>query len=522
MPRILVLFICICSAILHAQDGAIDLTFGNGGVVITPSAEGYDLAIQPDGKILTVGVIIDTVDLFGVIRYMPDGQRDTSFGNDGLLALPDRPFGATAWCIALQDDGKIVVVGGYNFKPPAPQPDMLIARYLPSGVLDLSFGTNGIVTWDAFGDLEVANCLIIQRDGKILVSGYTIETTVGLYAFLVRFTADGDLDESFGASGAIFTDNGCDTFEATGMAELEDGRIFVCANCKDGQPSLTSIHLMRFLPDGTYDTSFGNAGRITYDFDTQIASWRLEAQPDGKFVIATTVIDNTLRFAVSRFLPDGSADPAFGEDGISIIDIGPHIAYVGTLDVAIQPDEKIIAVGTAHNTDESISSELVIARLLPNGALDYAFGDSGLVKSNFIPGMRDKPTAVVLQPDHKIVVTGYIFDGPGLFMFVARYLSSFEPPPYDTLARDELFQLYPNPTADAFAVQFGLSHSTTISLDLYDVQGRYLQTLLEPQIRAEGIYTEPLILDANIPSGAYFLVVIRDGGRRCLPIVKQH
>ena len=61
-----------------------------------------------------------------------------------------------------------------------------------------------------------------------------------------------------------------------------------------------------------------------------------------------------------------------------------------------------------------------------------------------------------------------------------------------------------------------------VSLDVYDVQGRFLQTLLHPQLRAKGIYTEPLVLDRSIPSGAYLLVMSRDGGRQCLPVVKQY
>jgi len=71
-------------------------------------------------------------------------------------------------------------------------------------------------------------------------------------------------------------------------------------------------------------------------------------------------------------------------------------------------------------------------------------------------------------------VTGYTDPSAGIFnIILARYLSNYEPPPYDTSARDELFGLYPNPTSGAFTVQFGLSHSTTVSLNMYDAQGRF-------------------------------------------------
>ncbi|MCC6282067.1 MAG: T9SS type A sorting domain-containing protein [Saprospiraceae bacterium] len=521
MHRILSLLFCLAGPFLYAQYGALDPTFGNDGFVITPSGMGNDLVIQPDGKILVTGSLYDSMDHLALIRHLSNGERDPSFGNNGIVLLPDQPYGAVGWQIALQSDGKILVAGGHGFSGPQPS-DLLLVRFVPEGQLDPSFGSNGIVSWDALGDREILRALVIQRDGKILVAGEALETALGIRLFLVRFRSDGQLDTGFGNGGALLLDYGITILYTTGLGELNDGKLILCASYVLPQEAVSDIFLMRFMPDGSPDLSFGNNGTLRHNFGYYQLTRPLLVQPDGKYLVLTNPEDLSQQFAVARFLPDGQADTDFGEQGLAIVRFGQNTIGASSLDVAIQPDGKIISVGSVKNIDPLVYDELVVARFLYNGALDLTFGDSGVVRTNFLPEAQDVALAVALQPDHKIVVTGYTHPANDFNIILARYLSNYEPPPYDTSARDELFGLYPNPTSGAFTVQFGLSRSITVSLDMYDAQGRFLQTLLHPQVRAEGIYTEPLVLDSTIPSGAYFLVMIRDGVRRSLAVVKQY
>lgn len=520
MHRILPLLFCLAGPFLYAQYGALDPTFGNGGFVTTPFGMGNDLVIQPDGKILVTGSLYDSIDHLVLIRHLSNGERDPSFGSNGIVLLPDQPYTAVGWRIALQSDGKIVVAGGHNFTAPQPS-DLILVRFLPNGQLDPSFGLNGLATWDALGGREVVRAFVIQRDGKILLVGDATEIALGIRLLLVRFTSEGRLDISFGNQGSLILDYGSTITAATGVTELSDGKLMVCATYLLPQELVSDILLMRFMPDGTPDLSFGNSGILWHDFGFYEQTRQLLLQPDGKFLIATDPANPYPRFGISRFLPNGSPDVGFGDQGLVLVDFGSELA--SAIEMAIQADGKIIAVGGVKNNDPLINDEVVVARFLYNGSLDLTFGDSGIVKTNFGLESQDAAFAVALQPDHKIVVTGYMHPSAGIFdIILARYLSNYEPPPYDTSARDELFGLYPNPTSGAFTVQFGLSRSTTVSLDMYDAQGRFLQTLLHPHIRAEGIYTEPLVLDSTIPSGAYFLVMIRDGVRRSLAVVKQY
>jgi uncharacterized delta-60 repeat protein len=123
--------------------GALDLTFGTGGKVLTdfPIAAhdfGLGLAIQADGKVVVVGQSsnADFVGKFAVARYNPNGTLDTTFGSGGIITTEFGPGGSDASSVALQSDGKIVVAGGANG-------DFALARYNSNGTLDAGFGAGG-------------------------------------------------------------------------------------------------------------------------------------------------------------------------------------------------------------------------------------------------------------------------------------------------------------------------------------------------------------------------------------------
>ena len=129
------------------------------------------VAIQPDGKIVVVGSA--NINNFALARYNNDGSLDTTFAGDGKIIGPDGSLNS----VALQPDGKIVVAGvasnGTNF-------DFVLARYNSYGSLDTSFGTGGKVLTDFTGNDDAANSVAIQPDGKIVVAG-SAET--GLYNY---------------------------------------------------------------------------------------------------------------------------------------------------------------------------------------------------------------------------------------------------------------------------------------------------------------------------------------------------
>jgi len=151
-----------------SPEGSLDPTFGNGGVVVVPSASGFAVALQPDGKIVVGGTSSSGPGL-AVMRLLPDGRMDTSFGAGGRATANVGGYG-TAFALAIQSDGKIVAVGRASPPGSFDPGDFGVARFNADGSLDSSFAANGRVRTD-FGGGEDALDVALQPDGKIVVVG---------------------------------------------------------------------------------------------------------------------------------------------------------------------------------------------------------------------------------------------------------------------------------------------------------------------------------------------------------------
>src|SRR6266540_155863 len=176
--------------------GDLDPTFGAGGKVTTVfggDSRAYVLVLQPNGKLVAAGVGPNG---FALARYNPDGSLDTSFGAGGKVTTP---IGA-ANALVLQPDGKLVAAGSNNISPS----DFVLVRYNPNGSLDTSFGGDGKVT-TAIGFGARAFALALQPDGKLVAAGMGWTGSTGFESALVRYNPDGSLDTSFGAGGKVTT-----------------------------------------------------------------------------------------------------------------------------------------------------------------------------------------------------------------------------------------------------------------------------------------------------------------------------
>ena len=158
-----------------------------------------------------------------------------------------------------------------------------------------------------------------------------------------------------------------------------------------------------YAADGSLDSTFGNGGIVITDFGGyEDFGMDLEVQPDGRIVLVGSSSDGlNPNFALARYNPDGSPDTTFGVDSKVSTDIagGHDTAYA----VALQPDGKIIAVGNASN---GIDLDFALARYNPDGSLDTTFDLDGKVLSPISP-YADYSTDVVLQPDGKILISGW-------------------------------------------------------------------------------------------------------------------
>jgi uncharacterized delta-60 repeat protein len=337
----------------YRANGALDPTFGRDGRVTTKftteeatdvaAKEDYasDVAIQADGKIVAAGAAdhrFNRSGKFAVARYRANGTLDATFGRDGRVTANFTPKNDRATGVAIQADGKIVVVGSAR-QVGSDVPDdtqFALARFNADGTLDSTFGGDGKVTTDFEEGWGEALAMAIQADGKIVAAGYEAYGNTGI---LVRYNTDGTLDSTFGQDG----DGTCMGGEHTGVAIQADGKIVVATH---GWPY--QFHLGRCNADGTPDTTFGEDGTVTTDF---AGRWDLaEAvaiQADGKIVVAGRAEnpDSVSKFALARYNADGTLDSAFGGDGKVTTNF--TTGYDTALGVAIQADGRIVAAGRA-------------------------------------------------------------------------------------------------------------------------------------------------------------------------------
>jgi uncharacterized delta-60 repeat protein len=203
----------------YNTNGSLDTGFGTGGKVTTSVGQfdtGNRAVLQSDGKIILAGG-----SGFTLVRYNPNGSLDTSFGTGGIVSvLPD----SLAEDLALRPDGRIVV-GGILTNGTS-NTDFQAAQFLQNGALDTSFATSGIVTTFFTGFDATAFSLALQSDGSLILGGsVSSNNTLADDWALTRYTAAGSPDFSFGLNGKVITDLGSDIEEIHSLLLPADGQL---------------------------------------------------------------------------------------------------------------------------------------------------------------------------------------------------------------------------------------------------------------------------------------------------------
>jgi uncharacterized delta-60 repeat protein len=209
------------------------------------------------------------------------------------------------------------------------------------------------------------------------------------------FAAAGELDTTFGGDGKVTTSFAGGGY-ANAVAIQSDGKIVAAGGTG------TEFAVARYDTDGALDPTFGTDGKVTTGFTGGGSANAVAIQSDGK-IVAAGIAGGTSseEFAVARYDTDGALDPTFGTDGIVTTDLTP--AWDEAKAVAIQDNGKIVAVGLG-TPGSPWRPRFALARYGSDGTPDTSFGDGGTVLTKF--GMGGVARAIVLQPDHKMVVAG--------------------------------------------------------------------------------------------------------------------
>jgi uncharacterized delta-60 repeat protein len=387
--------------------GILDPSFGDQGRVSLDFNGGWASAavIGIDGKILAAGYSpgSSSQNDFALVRYTFDGQLDTSFGRMGQITTDFNGQDDQASAIAVQAGGKILVAGKtVPFSDPVlPDTDFALARYTPKGGLDRTFGLGGRVTLD-FGASDGIAALALLPDGKILAAGDSLQYEFGQIV-LARLNPNGSLDAGFGQGGKVFTQIDQGAAEVSALLLQPDGKLLVAGQVQFRLTPQNGAFVARYLPEGSPDPSFGEDG-IALLVDRGLSD-RIQAialQPDGRIVAAGTNSDQRQKnLLLVRFEPDGSLDAGFGDSGKIVTDLGN--ASEQAHGVQVQSDGKLVVAGHIGQP-VSLDIDFLLARYLPDGSLDPSFGVDGISRVDF--GADDYGYALAMYGDGRILLAG--------------------------------------------------------------------------------------------------------------------
>lgn len=245
----------------YNTDGSLDNTFGNGGIVVTSFGGDADritaIQIQADGRIVVGGdttAAATGVD-FALARYHANGTLDATFGNGGrvITAIRSGQSRDSIASLAFQTvggAGRIVAVGGEG--------DFVVARYRLDGSLDNTFGNGGTISGLFNATIGAARALAFTTDNRIVVAGH-----IGHDFALVRLNEAGTLDATFGTAGRVITPVATANWdEATSLVQQSDGRLIVGGWSWAGNSSAGDFAVVRYNADGSLDNRFGNNGIV--------------------------------------------------------------------------------------------------------------------------------------------------------------------------------------------------------------------------------------------------------------------
>ena len=365
-------------------------------------------------------VVILTFFALGQMAQAVDGDLDPTFGTASLptpssigRVMTDFDHSTDiANAVAVQADGKLVVVGTTYQNNDYTGEDFAVARYNANGTLDKTFGVGGKVQTDFPGLAAVASSLVIQPDGKIVVAdgAFPLFTFLGDFK-VIRYNPDGLLDSSFGNGGIVTTSFPGQGSYAFAVALQADGKIIAAGtdfvNFTNDDSSNTDFALARYNPDGTPDTTFSADGQVTTDFDGfNDDVFSILVQPDGKLVAVGSAKNpaNFYDFAAARYLSNGTIDTTFAVAGKVRTDFGDH-NFDQARSAVLQPDGKIVAAGFAISQNGLVQN-FAVARYNSNGILDTSFSTDGLTQIDF-GSCCQSANKVLLQRDGKIIAVGY-------------------------------------------------------------------------------------------------------------------
>ncbi|HZR81214.1 MAG TPA: M12 family metallo-peptidase [Candidatus Binatia bacterium] len=407
----------------------LDFGFGDHGRALAAPAggraTGRAVAVDAAGRVAVAGWIDRGTSRrsLAVARFLPGGGLDGSFGSGGWAEVSIPGARVSGEAVAVQPDGKLVVAGSLEDDAGVA---LAIVRLTADGARDAEFSRDGMVVRRMANRRLWPSGIDVDDAGRIAVAG----TGEGAgpdagrsFAFLARVRRGGALDRAF--RNGLFEEP---LPEAGGriaaLGRDPSGRLVVAGGAAVGTPGRGALAALRFSPDGELDRAFGDHGIATAEpGDGEASAEALAIAPDGAVVVAgawSAAADGKARLTVARFGATGAVDRSFAKKGIFTLDLGDGDARLEG--VALVRDGGVVAAGSfaARATGDA---DFVALRLRAEGRLQRGFGSGGATATEFV-GRSAIGHAAALAPDGSLVVAGEATSASSSSFAIARYAAA--------------------------------------------------------------------------------------------------
>ncbi|MEO6719634.1 MAG: T9SS type A sorting domain-containing protein [Ferruginibacter sp.] len=390
------------------QIGFPDLSFGTNGYISSAAASNgrpsFQTAkagfIDANGKIL---LALQVGNKTVINKRLPSGLPDLTYGKNSFSAA----VSLIVTSAAMQADGKIVVAGTPNGSD-----DFMLARYNTDGELDPSFGNAGVIIAYLGSSIEFLTSVAITSKGDIIAGGGTQVNGVDHFT-LVRFTANGMLDHSFGNNSISITDFGQPSL-INKIALQADGKIVATGTV--GSSTGGDFAIARYNEDGSPDLTFNFTGRTSADFGYIDRANAITMDPGGKIYVGGNSLDISFNrhFRVARFNADGQMDLTYNGGSGSVSTVGNSDDVL--TNIILQIDGTIIASG--HTNLNTASYDIEIIHINEDGKIDKNFANNGLLLAGS-DTQSDESSFLIIDANGKMLTGGSSteFVQPAIFRF---------------------------------------------------------------------------------------------------------
>jgi uncharacterized delta-60 repeat protein len=372
--------------------GMLDNNFsGDGHVEEAFSDLGYDMAVgfavanQLDGKVVVAATVFQGGNsVVGVIRYTPEGELDPTFDGDGraIISINNQE---TVEDVIVRDSGEILLVGSTQ----STSSDLFVISLTDTGALNSTFG-GGVVVYDNSGGSEMGHKGALGSDGALYVAGEADFSTT----FVAKFNTTG-IDTTFGTAGVSYF-NTFGSFTTARSIDVNASGIYV------GISSNAQGIIAKLDASGAPDTTYAGDGTLELTPEEDISAITLDSAGRVVAVGSVTTTDlstfvTTVDLGVLRATTSGTLDSTFGTDGRTVVDAAAEGGIFQGMGLDIDSTGKIVAVGYRDG-------DIGVVRLNSDGSADNAFGTDGLVVTDL--GGFEIPAEVAIDGSDNIVVTG--------------------------------------------------------------------------------------------------------------------